>query len=139
MDWNQCIEETNAVKISPNRNRAEFLLRRAEETIEVLKNIVITDKNIRVFFVNYYDALLETLHAMMYANGYKVKNHYCLGYYVRDNLKERELFAIIDRARSVRNSIIYYGESFDKEILLKLINDIKDSINRLKKLIDQSL
>ena len=69
----------------------------------------------------------------MYAKGYKVSNHYCLGYYVRDVMKERELFLTIDRARSVRNSITYYGESFDKEILKELINGIKNSISKLKK------
>ncbi len=135
MDWNRCIEESNAVKITPNRKRTEFLLKRAAETLEALDKITITDKNISVFFANYYDALLETLHALMYAKGYKVTNHYCLGYYVRDVLNEKELFHVIDRARSVRNSIIYYGESFDKEILLELTGDIKDSVKKLGKII----
>ena len=58
MDWNQCMEDSNAMKITPDKKRAEFLFRRAEETLEVLEHTIITDKNITVFFANYYDALL---------------------------------------------------------------------------------
>ena len=58
MDWNQCMEDSNAVKITPDKKRAEFLFHRAEETLEVLEHTIITDKNITVFFANYYDALL---------------------------------------------------------------------------------
>ena len=133
MDWKTCLDEGNSAKITPDRKRAIFLMKHAEKTLKILEEIKLDNDNCSVFFTNYYDALLELLHAIMYHNGYKVKNHYCLGYYLRDNMKDFESFRVFDRARIVRNSVIYYGERFDKEIFDEVIGQIKLTFAKLKK------
>ncbi len=135
MDWKTCIDEGNSVKITPDNKRANFLISRSEETLSVLKKIKIDDNNCSVFFANYYDALLELLHALMYFNGYKVRNHYCLGYYLRDVLKDKKSYEIFDRARTIRNSTIYYGNKFDKNIYDDMIKQMLEIFNKLKKLV----
>ena len=133
MNWKDCLAEGNAVKITPNKKRADFLVKRAESTLKVLGNIKLDETNAPIFFTNYYDALLEILHAMMYTDGYKVKNHYCLGYYLQDILQDRESFSVFDRSRLLRNSIIYYGELFDKAVLLDAIRQIKETFAVLRR------
>jgi hypothetical protein len=133
MDWNNCLDEGNSVKITANKKRAAFLVKQAENTLSVLYKIKIDESNASVFFTNYYDALLELLHAMMYAEGYKVKNHYCLGYYLRDVMKDHRSFDVFDRSRQLRNSTIYYGDIFEKAVLLEAIKQIKLTFIRLRK------
>ncbi|KHO48117.1 MAG: coiled-coil [archaeon GW2011_AR5] len=133
MDWNTCVREGNSVKITANRKRAVFLVNQAEKTMKVLEKILIDKNNASVFFTNYYDALLELLHALMYDAGFKVKNHYCLGYYLRDVIKDNKSYRVFDRSRLLRNSSIYYGENFDEAVLLSAIRDIKEVFVKLKK------
>lgn len=133
MDWKTCISDGNSIEITKNQKRAEFLLKRAESTLKVIEKIRLDGDNVLVFFANYYDSLLELLHAIMYAKGYKVRNHICLGYYIRDILKDEESFRVFDRARMLRNSIIYYGDNFDKDVAIGVIEDIKRTFNKLKK------
>ena len=132
MDWKTCMDEGNSLKITPDRKRAQFLTKNAKNTLNVLEKIKLNEENTSVFFANYYDALLETMHAIMYAHGYKVKNHYCLGYYLRDILQDRESFEIFDRARTIRNSIIYYGNLFEKIVLEDLIKQMISTMRKLK-------
>ena len=132
MDWKTCIDEGNSVKITPNIKRAEFLARHAENTLKAVKKIKLDNDNASVFFANYYDAFLEMLHAVMYVKGYKVANHYCLGYYLRDVLGEDEAFRTFDKARKIRNSIIYYGEIFDTNIINDLTSRIVLVVRKLK-------
>ncbi len=133
MDWNNCIEEGDSVKITKNKKRALFLVEQAENTLDILDKIKIDESNVSVFFTNYYDALLELMHGLMNYEGYKVKNHYCLGYYIRDMLDDQQSFRVFDRARLLRNSMIYYGERFDNIVLLDVIKQIKDIFSRLRK------
>jgi len=133
MDWNNCIKEGNSVKITKNKKRALFLVKQAENTLDILDKIKIDESNVSVFFTNYYDALLELLHGLMNYEGYKVKNHYCLGYYIRDVLDDQQSFHVFDRARLLRNSTIYYGERFDNVVLLDAIKQIKNTFSRLRK------
>lgn len=132
MDWKTCINEGNAIKITPNKQRALFLVKRAEKTLAVMGKIKLDNENSSIFFTNYYDALLEMLHAIMYSNGYKVKNHYCLGYYLRDVIKDAEAFRIFDRARIIRNSVLYYGENLDINAADEIIEQIISIFHKLK-------
>ncbi len=104
MDWKTCIQEGNAIKITSNKKRAEFLVSRAEKTLHILEKITLDEDNVPVFHVNYYDSLLEA-------------------------------FRIFDRARLLRHSLLYYGESFDKGVLLESINQIKELCTKMKKII----
>ena len=133
MDWKTCVNGGNSVKITPDRKRAAFLIKQAEKTLRSLRKISMDENNASVFFPNYYDAFLELMHAIMYARGYRVNNHYCLGYYLRDAIKDDESYRIFDRARSIRNSLIYYGETFDKPVIDEVIAKIISSFEKLKK------
>ena len=87
----------------------------------------IDEKNANYIFEDYYSSLLEMLHAIVLLDGYKVDNHICLGYYLRDIFKREDLFRIFDDCRFKRNSLIYYGTRMDFEIA-------KDAIEKGKKL-----
>ena len=73
--------------------------------------------------------------ALTILEGYKIINHICLGYYLRDVLKNQSLFRIFDDCRIKRNSLVYYGKTIDFETCRETISKSKYLINELKKII----
>jgi uncharacterized protein (UPF0332 family) len=131
--WNDCIEENSAIRISPDRIRAKSLIETAEERISLIKEI--NEKNCNFVFEDYYTSILEYLQALVLMKGYKIVNHVCLGFYLRDVLKKEELFATFDDIRYKRNSLTYYGKRMDFETAETAIKKCRNLIKELKKMI----
>lgn len=124
--WNDCLATYSAAKISPDKERARSLRETAEERLKLIKEI--NEKNCNFVFEDYYTSLLESLQVAVILAGYKVSNHICLGFYLRDILKKEQLYRIFDDIRYKRNSLTYYGKRMD----FKVCND---AIEKCKKLI----
>lgn len=77
-------------------------------------------------------SLLEIIHAVVLRKGWKVENHVCLGFYLRDIVKRVELFRVFDDARYKRNGLIYYGKKIDFDIAKETIIKVKNIIKELK-------
>ena len=127
--WGECLDYNSSVKVTPDEEKSKSLIETAEERIEFSAR-ELTAKNVNFVFEGYYSSILELLHAIVILGGYKVNNHICLGYYLRDVLKNEELFRIFDDCRFKRNSLVYYGKRMDFETA-------KDSIQKAKKLIKE--
>lgn len=130
--WKDCLENS-VVKISPDNKRAESLIETAEERLSLIKDI--TEKNSNFVFEDYYTSILELLQALVLRAGYKISNHICLGFYLRDLLKKEDLFRLFDDLRYKRNSLTYYGKKMDFETSKKAIENSKRLIRELKVLI----
>ena len=79
------------------------------------------------------------MHALVLLHGYKVGNHICLGYYLRDILQKHDLFRIFDDCRSKRNSLIYHGRKMDYETAKYAIEKNKKLIVELNNILDAAL
>ena len=127
--WGECLNCSSAVKITTDKEKAASLTETARDRIKFsLKKL--SEKNANYVFEGYYSSVLEMIHAIVILDGYKVKNHICLGYYLRDVLKNDELFRLFDDCRFKRNSLVYYGKRMDFETA-------KDAIEKAKKLIKE--
>lgn len=131
--WNECLEKNNAIKISPDKAKAKSLLETARERIGFIGKIKLEELNANFVFENYYSSLLEMMHAMVILKGFKVDNHICLGYYLRDVLRREELFRIFDDSRYKRNNLIYYGRKMNFETAVHIINKMKMLFEYLEK------
>ncbi len=124
--WSECLSCNSAIKITPDKEKAASLIETAEERIKYsLREL--TEKNANFVFEGYYSSILELVHALVLLDGYKVNNHICLGFYIRDILKNGEMFRLFDDCRFKRNSLVYYGKRMDFETA-------KDSIEKAKRL-----
>lgn len=128
--WNECIESTSSLKISPDSFKAKSLAETAKGRINFLKSTSFGESNANYIFEGYYSSVLEMLHALVLLEGYKVNNHLCLGYYLRDVLRKNDLFRIFDGCRYKRNSLVYYGKRMDLDIA-------KEAIEKCQKLIKE--
>ncbi len=124
--WNDCLNSNDSVKITPDKEKAKSLIEIAEDRIKY-SNKKINEKTANYIFEDYYSSVLELFHALVILKGYKVSNHICLGFFIRDVLKREDLFSLFDDCRFKRNSLIYYGKKMDFGIS-------KQAIERCKRL-----
>jgi len=121
--WSDCLEAYSAMRVSPDRERAKSLIETADERIRLVKDI--NKENCNFVFEDYYSSLLELLQAIAALHGYKVVNHVCIGYYLRDVMGREDLFLLFDDARYKRNSLTYYGKRMDFETAKQAIEKCK--------------
>ena len=134
--WKDCIEENSAVRVSPDNARANSLIETAEERIGLIKEI--TEKNCNFVFEDYYTSLLELLQALVIKARFKVLNHLCLAYYLKDVLKREDLFRYFDDLRYKRNSLTYYGKRMEFETAKDAIDKCKKMMKAIKTLEESS-
>jgi len=133
-DWYECMEANSSSEVSPNKNKANSLIETANGRINFLKESEMKESNISYIFEGYYSSVLECLHAFVLLKGYKVNNHLCLGFYLRDVLKRDDLFRAFDDCRFKRNSLLYYSKQMDFATAKEAIEKCKKLIDELKKL-----
>ena len=134
--WNDCMYSNSSVKITPDREKAKSLLETARERLKSSARKV-TGKNANFVFEDYYSSILEMVHALLLLEGFKVNNHICLGFYLKDVLKEEELYRVFDDCRYKRNSLVYYGKRMDFETAKDAIKKSKRFIREFKKIIEK--
>lgn len=126
--WTDCLSTYSSVKISPDKEKAKSLIETAEGRLKVVSK-EINEETVNYIFEDYYSSILELLHALVLLDGYRVDNHICLGYYLRDILKKEHLYRMFDDCRFKRNSLVYYGRRMD----LETANDAIRTAERLLK------
>lgn len=126
VNWEDCLSNNSARKITPDIMRAKSLVETAQSRIELIRDV--NEKNSNFVFEDYYTSALEILQAIAFKSGYNILNHVCLGFFLKDVLKKEDLFRIFDDIRFKRNSLTYYGKRMDFEVA-------KDAIEKCKKLI----
>ena len=131
--WQDCIDSKNSIKITPNHQKASSLIETSNDRIKYKNKI--NENNANFVFEDYYASALELIHAIVIIKGYNVKNHICLGFYIKDILKDEKLFLIFNDCRYKRNSLTYYGSRMDFATAKQTIAKCKILINRLKEII----
>jgi len=138
-DWEECLETSSSLKITPNPAKANSLIDTARGRTEYLKESIIKENNANYIFEGYYSSVLELLHTLVLLKGFKVSNHICLGYYLRDILKKEDLFRLFDDCRFKRNSLIYYGRKMGFDTAKTAIDKCKKLIEELNSLLDKEV
>ena len=137
--WKECLENNCATPISSDKQKAKSLIKTAKGRIKFLQENKIKDENANYIFEGYYSSALELLHAILLLHGYKVGNHICLGYYLRDILKNDKLYRRFDDCRFKRNSLIYYGKKMDFEIAKDAIEKCNHLMQELTTILNKEM
>ena len=122
-NWEECIDSNSSKQITSDPEKARSLIETADGRISFLKLSNINDSNANYIFEGYYSSVLELIHAILLLDGFKVNNHICVGFYIRDMVEKQDLFRIFDDCRYKRNSLVYYGKKMDFD----------DFLNEMKK------
>jgi uncharacterized protein (UPF0332 family) len=136
--WDECLDEFLSHKITPDKDKFKSLIETAQARLEVT-NKEINAKTCNFIFEDYYSSILELLEALVLSAGFNVKNHFCLGYYLRDVLKKDNLFIAFDELRYKRNSLIYQGKRMELSVCESAILKSKKLFEELHALIREKI
>lgn len=117
--------------IPPNNARAKSLILMSEQSIKVMLQLKLDDKNASVIFRELYECLRQTIEALGYKKGYKFENHESLKTFVDEILLNPHLAKDFDRYRKIRNGINYYGDRVSTETAAAAIGDIPKYIKQI--------
>ena len=84
-----------------------------------------------------YDSLREVLEALSLKNGFKVYNHECYTYFIKEILKENYKGDEFDEIRKARNKVNYYGQEITIDESKLLISRIKELRKHFANLLDE--
>lgn len=127
----------------PNKSRAEFLIKEAEQDykylFELIKKMGISDLNANDYIKKCYDILMEFVRAKMLICGYNSSGkgaHEAEVSYMRILKFSEKDVQFADQMRFFRNGMLYYGTILDKEYAEKVIEFTKKNYLRLKEMIN---
>jgi len=127
-DWNDC--QQNVQVITPDPSRAKSLRETAHQRVQLVKNV--TKENCNFVFEDYYTSLLELLQALAFEQGFNIRNHVCVGHFLREVLQREELFPLFDDLRYKRNALTYYGNRMEYATAQEAIEKCQRIIEQLE-------
>jgi len=135
--------EEGLIKITPNKEKAQSILKMADITLEMIKGIDATKFSSNVT-KEYYDVMRELISIILLLDGYKTYGegaHKTLIEYLQLNYKEFNEYEIslIDDLRVKRNKIAYDGFFVGEDYIERKIKDIQNIMTKLKKIIMKKL
>ena len=132
-------------KQTPDKSRAEFLCKEAENSYNLLLNLLekikLNDANANTFVKLSYDIIMELVRAKMLLEGYNASGfgaHEAEVSYLRILGFNENDVQFADQLRFFRNGMLYYGTIIDAEYAQKAINFTKQKYAILKKMINMS-
>lgn len=127
MDWKECVKKRIAKEITADEDLMESLLKTSNNKLESSEKLELSDITSGSKISLLYDSLREILEALAIKNGFKVYNHECYTYFLKEILNEILIGDEFDELRKIRNDINYYGKAIS-------INEAKDILKRIKEL-----
>lgn len=135
--------EEDLIKITPNKEKANSILKMVNSTIEMIGVIDVSKFSSNVT-KEYYDVIRELITVILLLDGYKTYGegaHKKLVEYLQTHYNEFNEYEIsfIDDLRVIRNKIAYDGFFVEKDYIERKIKDIKDIITKLKNIIKKKI
>ena len=143
-DFNEFIKNGVVKSQSPDKSRANFLVKETEQNytylLELINKIGINNINSNDYVKKCYDILTETIRACMLIKGFNASGfraHEAEISYMRIlGFKENEV-QFTDQMRFFRNGMLYYGTIVDKEYAGKVIDFTKKNYKKLRNMFNK--
>jgi len=127
--FEEFIQRSIVKKQAPDKSRAEFLTKEAEQNYKYLLELIIkmgiNDMNANDYIKKCYDILMELVRAKMLLHGYNssgLNAHESEVSYLRVLGFSENDVQFTDQMRFFRNGMLYYGTILDKEYAKKTID-----------------
>lgn len=138
-DWKSCMDSLTAKNIKPDEGKIKSLLKSSEskflsEGRLEMDKITATSK-----FSLAYESMREALEALAIKKGYKIYNHECYTYFLKEIIGESSRGDDFDVIRKMRNSVNYYGRELTPQQADRLIVQIKELRNFVLTLLKTTL
>lgn len=127
MDFKECIKKRIVKEIKEDKGLISSLIKASKNRLSSGEKLELNDTTSVSKISLFYDSLREILEALAIKNHYKIYNHECYTYFLKEILNESSKGDEFDELRKIRNSINYYAQDIS-------VNETKDILLRIKRL-----
>ena len=138
-DWKSCVDSLTAKKIKPDEEKIKSLLKASKRKLESEERLGMDEVTSTSKFSLAYESLRELLEALAIKNGYKIYNHECYTYFLKEVLNQSEKGDDFDAIRKVRNGVNYYAKELPPQQAEKIIKQAKELRNFINKLLEENI
>ena len=138
MDFNECIKKRIAKEVKEDKELIDSLIKTSQNKFDSEKKLELSEVTSSSKISLLYDSLRELLEALAIKNRYKIYNHECYTYFLKEILNESIKGDEFDELRKIRNSINYYAKDISveeaKDVLERIMKLREDILNLLLKM-----
>jgi len=127
MDFEECLKKRIAKEVGEDIELINSLLKTSKNKLDSEGKLELDEITSGSKISLLYDPLRELLKALALKNGFKIYNHECYTYFLKEVINESVKAEEFDDLRKIRNSINYYGTAVS-------LDEAKELIERIKKL-----
>jgi len=128
MDFDECLKKRIAKEVNEDKELITSLIKTSQNKFDSEKKLELTEVTSSSKISLLYDSLRELLEALAIKNGYKIYNHECYTYFLKEILNESIKGDEFDELRKIRNRINYYA----KDITVEEARDVLERIIKLR-------
>ena len=132
MDFRECLKKKIAKEVKEDKELIYSLLKKSQNKIDSENKLELNEVTSISKISLLYDSLREILEALAIKNGYKIYNHECYTYFLKEILNESIKGDEFDELRKIRNNINYYAEDIS-------ISEAKKVLERIMRLREEML
>ncbi len=132
MDFEECLKKRIVKEVKEDRELIESLKKTSQNKLDSEIKLELDEVTAGSKISLLYDSLRELLEALAITKGYKVYNHECYTYFLKEILNESSMGDEFNELRKIRNGINYYAKDIS-------IQETKEVIKRIKALRDDIL
>ncbi|MEK6915644.1 MAG: hypothetical protein AABW89_03850 [Nanoarchaeota archaeon] len=115
MDFNDCLKRRIAKEVKLDEELIKSLLKTSQNKLDSEKKLELNDVTSISKISLLYDSLREVLEVLAIKRGYKIYNHECYTYFLKEIVNESSKGDEFDDLRKMRNSLNYYGKDISVE------------------------
>ena len=124
-DWRSCVDSLTAKRIKTDSDMIKSILKASESKLLSEERLEMDSVTATSKFSLMYESLREVLEALAIKKGYKIYNHECYTYFLKEVVGESLRGDDFDAIRKVRNNVNYYGKELNPSQSKTLIDDMK--------------
>ena len=132
MDFSECLKKRIVKEVKEDEELISSLLKTSKNKLYSEDKLTLDDVTAGSKISLLYDSLRELLESLAIKKGYKIYNHECYTYFLKEILNESFKGDEFDELRKIRNQINYYAKDIS-------IEEAKDVLKRIKNLRDDVL
>ena len=113
MDFNECLKKRIVKEVKEDTELITSLLKTSQNKLDSEQKLELNEVTSGSKISLLYDSLRELLEALAIKNGYKIYNHECFTYFLKEILNESSKGDEFDELRKIRNAVNYYAKDLN--------------------------
>ena len=129
MDFDECLKKRIAKEVKEDKELIASLIKTSKNKLDSEEELGLSEITLTSKISLLYDSLRELLEALSIKNRYKIYNHECYVYFLKEIMNESVTGDEFDELRKIRNAVNYYA----KDIALSEGKEVLERIKSLRK------